>query len=173
VFTIYHHYLIRFVQSPSSSSNLPLEVRYSLLVRVLTAGLTWPIPTPPPYNPEDSLFEPPQKLYDRYTSGQSTAAQYQHLFDWENDVRMGFSQSRRVGKTTGAEREVISAFMEDEPGEREKKLNDEMERDAGSPEEWEEDGIVDRDGSATKLHPYDPRAVEFRERFRTWCVDAR
>ena len=44
-----------------------------------------------------------------------------------------------MGKTTGEEREVISAFMEDEPGEREKRLRDEVERDVGMLEEWDEE----------------------------------
>ena len=98
MFTIYHHYLIRFVQSPSPSSNLSLEVRYSLLVRVLTAGLTYPIPTPPRHDPEDSLFELRQKLYDRYSSGQITAAQYHRLFDSENDERMGLRERPESGQ---------------------------------------------------------------------------
>ena len=72
-----------------------------------------------------------------------------------------------MDKTTGGQREV-SGFMEDESRKREKPLSDEVEREMGMLEQWDEDGIVDRDGNATKLHPYDPRAVEFRERFRTW-----
>jgi hypothetical protein len=35
-------------------------------------------------------------------------------------------------------------------------------------EHRDQDGIVEIGGNATKLHPCDPRAVEFRERFRTW-----
>jgi hypothetical protein len=73
-----------------------------------------------------------------------------------------------VGKTTGEEREVISAFVEDEPGEREKRLRDEVESGVRVLRTSDEEEIVDRDGSAAKLHPNDPRAVEFRERFRTW-----
>lgn len=168
MFAIYHHYLILFVQSESPPSNLPLEVRYSLFLRVLAAGLTCSVPPPPRYDPEGSLFELPQKLYDRYASGQIAAAQYHCLFDSENNERIGLRNRRKVDKTTGEESEDISGFMEDEPREREKTLSDEVEGDVGTLEQWDEDGIVDRDGNATMLHPYDPRAVEFRERFRTW-----
>lgn len=41
----------------------------------------------------------------------------------------------------------------------------EVERGVGVLQASDEEVIVDRDGSAAKLHQYDPRAVEFRERF--------
>jgi hypothetical protein len=90
------------------------------------------------------------------------------LLDREYEERMGMRETRRVGKMTGEEREVIVAFVEDEPGEREKKLREQVERDVGMLEEWDEEGIVDHSGRATPLHEHDRRAVEFRERLRTW-----
>ncbi|GFZ43636.1 hypothetical protein JCM24511_01356 [Saitozyma sp. JCM 24511] len=165
-FAIYHHYLIRFVQSPSPPSNLPLEVRHSLFMRVLTAGLTYPIPTPPKFDSDDPLLELRQTLYNRYVVGQITAAQYHRLLDSEYEERMGMRETRRVGKMTGEEREVIAAFAE--PEEREQRLREEVERDVGMLREWDEEGIVDKDGNAIRLHLHDRRAVEFRERLRTW-----
>jgi hypothetical protein len=155
VFAIYHHYLIRFVQSPPPSSNLPLEVRYSLFLRVLAAGLTCPIPTLPGHDPEDSLSELPQELYDPHASNEIAAVQ---------DDRYFLRERRRVEKTTAGQREVL----EDEARKRETALSDDVHREMEMLEEWEQDGIVGRGGNATRLHPCDPRAVEFRERFRTW-----
>jgi hypothetical protein len=135
-------------------------------MRVLTAGLTYPIPTPPKFDSDDPLLELRQTLYNRYVIGQITAAQYHRLLDSEYEERMGMRETRRVGKMTGEEREVIAAFAE--PEEREQRLREEVERDVGMLREWDEEGIVDKDGNAIQLHLHDRRAVEFRERLRTW-----
>jgi hypothetical protein len=63
---------------------------------------------------------------------------------------------------------VILAFVEEDQGEREERLRKEIEGDVGTNPNYDEDGIVDRDGNVILLHRMDRRAVEFRERLRTW-----
>jgi hypothetical protein len=71
------------------------------------AGLTCPIPTLPRHDPEDSLSELPQELYDQYASNEIAAVQGDRLFDSEIDERMGLRETRSVDKTTGGQREVM------------------------------------------------------------------
>ena len=77
-------------------------------------------------------------------------------------------QRRRVGKMTEDEANVIDAFVEEAPGEREARLREQVEDNVGAVEPWKDEGIMGKYGEVTMLHPMDRRAVEFRERMRTW-----
>jgi hypothetical protein len=75
---------------------------------------------------------------------------------------------RHVGMIQDEVRESIGLFA-CEPEEREKMLRDQVERGAGPPQEDESaEGILNSDGSPKRLDVGDPRAIEFRERLRTW-----
>lgn len=62
---------------------------------------------------------------------------------------------------------VIDAFVEDEPGEREARLREQIEG-VVTPLDQLEEGLLDKNGKEIMLHPMDRRAIEFRERMRTW-----
>ncbi len=103
-----------------------------------------------------------------YEIGQLNATQYHHLVDRHYEELNGMQQRQRVGKIRSEQLEVIDAFV-DEDGDREERLRKEIEGDLGMNPEYE-DGIVDKYGRVIMLHPADRRAVEFRERLRTWWV---
>ena len=168
VFAIYTHYLIRFVQTPSPQSELPLEKRNELFHRILHIGLAYPIPLRPTNPDDDPDVELEQKLYEQYETGQVSVAGYHHLRDREYEHIHGMQVKRRVGKMTEEDRGVIEAFVEEEPGEREERLREQVERDVGEADVNAEGGIVGEDGKTMMLHPMDRRAVEFRERLRPW-----
>lgn len=124
-----------------------------------------------PLNPSsDPSVEHEKALYSLYETGQVSAAQYHHLKDREYEEIHGMRSPlrRRVGKATTEETDVISAFVEEVPGERESRLRGQVQRDLGAPDEWDDEGISGKDGEVIMLHHMDRRAVEFRERMRTW-----
>ena len=66
------------------------------------------------------------------------------------------------------EQDVIASFVEEESGERETRLRKQIEGDVKLVDDLEDEGILNRDGQVVMLHFMDRRAVEFRERLRTW-----
>ncbi|KAK4685996.1 hypothetical protein P7C73_g4139, partial [Tremellales sp. Uapishka_1] len=160
VFAIYHHYLIRHVQTPSPTSDLSLELRNSLFLKVLQAGLFYPTPT---------ISAEPTADERLYRSGHITAAELHHRRDGDYETSVGMQSRARVGKLDDGDIAVIQAFAGGE-AEREKRLTDEIEDDVGIREgaSWNPDGITDREGNIKALHFWDRRAVDFRERMRTW-----
>ena len=170
VFAIYTQYLIRFVQSFSSKSNLSMEVRNALVHRVYQTGLTYLVPNLTPNPSGDPKLEIQRHLYSLYETGQITAAQYHHMKDREYEEIHGMRLRPRIGKLTEEDTGVIDAFVEAEPGEREARLRAQVEVDVGVGEFSDEEGITGRDGKVLMLHRMDRRAVEFRERLRTWFV---
>lgn len=171
-FSIYQHYLIHLIQAPCPPSTLPLASRHRLLVKVLQAGLEYTEPSYPVDNPDDPdpLFSMKQDLYASYMGGTITKAQYHHLLDREYEQSIGIQERGRVAKMTKAERRVIDAFVEDKEGDREKRLRAQVEGNVGKEIEPELEGVFDKDGNVRKLHSWDKRAIEFRERLRTWLV---
>lgn len=171
VFAIYTSYLIKYVQTPSPPSTLPLEKRNELFHKVLRSDLAYSKPTRPRFKDDDGPEKQMEKeLFKLYELGQITPAQYHHLNDRRYEEMHGMQVRQRVAKLTEDEKDVITAFVEDEPGEREERLRDQIEKDVGfGQDDWDGDeGIIDRAGRVIKLHPMDRRAVEFRERLRTW-----
>jgi hypothetical protein len=168
VFSFYMTYLIRLVQRPAPPSTLPLDRRNALFRKVLAADLTYPRPSRPRSKPGDVERELEREMYRMYERGHVTASEYHHVVDRHYEERHGIRERRRVGKMSEVQKEVIAAFVEEDQGEREERLRKEIEGDVGTNPNYDEDGIVDRDGNVILLHRMDRRAVEFRERLRTW-----
>jgi hypothetical protein len=133
VFAIYQHYLIRLIQAPCPPSTLPLATRHQLLIKVLQAGLEYPEPAYPaddPSNP-DPLFPMKKDMYARYRAGALSKAAYHHELDAEYERSIGIQESRRVARMTKGEREVIDAFVEENEGDRERRLREQIEGNVG------------------------------------------
>ena len=168
VFAIYTSYLIRWVQAPGPPSTLPIETRNELFRRVLNSDLSYPLPRRPSIS-DDPDKQMDYELYKLYESGHLTLAQYHHAKDKRYEEMYGMQSRRRVGKMSEREKEVIEAFVEEEPGEREQRLRDQIEKDVGWAQRgMEDEQIINLEGKTVPLHPMDRRAVEFRERLRTW-----
>lgn len=171
VFSTYLTYLIRFVQRPTPSSLSP-EKREELFRKILTADLAFERPTRPPPIPGDLDREFERKLWEEYELGHITAAEWHHIQDREYEALHGINERfmrRRVGKMTVREREVLDAFVEDSEGDRDERLRKEIERDAGQGwDDFDDERLVGRRGEIRMLHQMDRRAVDFRERLRTW-----
>ncbi|WVQ79387.1 hypothetical protein IAT38_001484 [Cryptococcus sp. DSM 104549] len=177
LFSIYHAYLSSFVQRPSEPSSLTDQVRTKLFLDVLHSGLRYP--TPPRGVVDRSRdvtgggAESPrgaetERAEEDYQKGFISVAELYHVRDRAYEETVGLRERRRVGKMTHAERGVISAFVEEDEGDRERRLREQVEGDVQPPEEeWGYEGIV-QDGEVVRLHPWDRRAIEFRERLRTW-----
>jgi hypothetical protein len=174
LFSIHMSNLIRHVQTPAPPSTLPLEARNALFRRVLRSGLSYPVPSRPDFRgageDPDRLME--KVLWERYENGEWSKEEYWHAKDAEYERRHGLKEGkRRVGKLTESEKEVIQSFVEEIPGERDERLRKEIEGDVGlGIDDFDENGIYDRNGEVVRLHPMDRRAVEFRERLRSWYV---
>ncbi len=146
---------------------MSLESRNALYQRILHIGLAYPIPERPLNPSDDPDAEHQREIYNLYASGQITVPQYHHLKDREYEEVHGIQSKRRVGKMTVDETGVIDAFVEDEPGEREARLREQIEG-VVTPLDQLEEGLLDKNGKEIMLHPMDRRAIEFRERMRTW-----
>ena len=109
------------------------------------------------------------ELWRLYESGHLTKGQYHHAKDKRYETMHGMQVSRRVGKMTEGQKDLIEAFVEENEGEREQRLKHQIEKDVGFGHEDDfQEGLVDDAGRVLQLHPMDRRAVEFRERLRTW-----
>ena len=76
---------------------------------------------------------------------------------------------QRVGSIAVEERKVIKSSVEEEESKEGLGPPEQMRKDTGEDKEvWREKGIVGKFGNAVMLHQSDARAVEFRERMRTW-----
>ncbi|WWD20201.1 hypothetical protein CI109_104677 [Kwoniella shandongensis] len=187
LFSIYTLYLTSYVQKPTPPSSLPITTRTNLFLKVLHSGLTYPVP------PKGVISHPNgngnghgngdadadadvreaeiEQAEEDFQKGLISVAELYHIRDREYEESVGMRERRRVGKMTEGEKDVITAFVEDEEGEREKKLRDEIEGNVlpnGNRDKWGYEGIADDDGKIIKLHPWDKRAIDFRERLRTW-----
>jgi len=174
VFSIYTTYLIRFVQASSPPSALSPEKRNELLRKIITADLAYERPIRPRPIPGDLDRDFERKLWEEYELGHITAAEWHHIQDREYEALHGINErfmQRRVGKMTVREREVLDAFVEESEGDRDERLRKEIERDVGQGwDDFDDEGIIGREGEIRMLHQMDQRAVEFRERLRTWSV---
>nr|WVH01958.1 uracil phosphoribosyltransferase [Naematelia aurantialba] len=171
LFAVYTAYLIRFVQGAAPTPLLTFETRNELFMRILRIDLALPMPTRPAPDEDESMH----RLFALYAVGQISAATYHHARDAEYEDMHGMGawaglRRRRVGRMTPIERQVISAFVEETPGDREDRLRKEVEHEVGAG--WDdfddETSLVDKQGRIVMLHPMDRRAVEFRESLRTW-----
>ncbi|WVR08179.1 hypothetical protein IAU60_005225 [Kwoniella sp. DSM 27419] len=179
LFSIYMTYLIRYVQAPSPASNLPISARTVLFLRVLHSNLAYPVPSRglgAPDRGDDENHGGERDAYvDRaerdFQKGFISVAELHHAKESEYEESVGMRERRRVGRMTPEERGTIDAFVEEEEGERERRLRREIEQDVrpnGERKEWAYEGVMDDQGRIIKLHPWDKRAIEFRERLRTW-----
>ena len=173
VFAIYHYHLIHFVQAPAPPSELPLDIRNALFQKVLHAGLSHPqVPSrllDPSYR-NDSYFAHAENMYE---AGLMSAKDLHHARDHEYEDSMGIGRPRRrVGRITQEDKNVIDSFVEEHEGDRERRLRQQIEADAMGikDDEEEEQALEDAYGNPIMLHAHDRRAVEFRERLRTWSV---
>jgi len=170
VFAIYHYYLIHFVQAPAPPSELPLEIRNALFQKVLHAGLAYPeVPTrslDQAYG-EDGYFEHAERMYG---AGLMSAKELHHARDHEYEDAMGIGRPRRrVGRISQEDKNTIESFVEENEGDRERRLRQQIEGDTmGLENEEVETPLEDAYGNRVMLHAHDRRAVEFRERLRTW-----
>ena len=182
LFAVYMAYLIRYVQTRGPGSDLPLETRNQLFLRILHTGLSYPVrPTPlrhlsesrdHPFVDTDALSE--RDVYfanakQAWRSGLISNAQLYRAADREYEEKVGIRRRYRVGEIPEPTEKAISAFDMDSK-EREQMLREEIEQDVGIRGLDDPEGIVDSDGRPRVLHSYDRRAVEFRERLRTWWV---
>jgi hypothetical protein len=163
-------YLVRLVQKPSPPTKLPLERRNELFRKVLRSDLSYGPPTRPRPIEGNVEREMEREIFKMYELGQVTASEYQHIKDRHYEELHGMQFRRRVGKMTEKDKAIIEAFVEESEGDREERLRKEIEGEVGVNPDYDEDGIVDRNGETIKLHHMDRRAVEFRERLRTWSV---
>jgi hypothetical protein len=139
---------------------------------VLRSDLSYPIPVRPVFKSTDS--DPggvnARVLWGRYEAGELTKEEYWHMKDGAYEVMYGMREGRRrVGKLTEGERRVIDDFVEESPGDRDERLRKEIEGDVGEGmDDFPVEGLYDKQGELIRLHHMDRRAVEFRERLRTW-----
>ncbi|WWC92942.1 uncharacterized protein L201_007905 [Kwoniella dendrophila CBS 6074] len=179
LFSIYTSYLIKYVQTPSPPSDLPNLERKKLFLRVLHSNLIYPIPSkglPIEYNLQEN--EGGERNYEvelaekDFQKGLISVAELHHIKNKEYEQSIGIQEKPgRVGKMNSIEKNVINSFVEEYPGEREKRLKSQIENDVlpnDLKKEWGYEGIIDDDDNIIKLHPWDKRAIEFRERLRTW-----
>lgn len=171
VFAIYHYYLIHHVQAPAPPSELPLDIRFSLFHKVLHAGLSTRAPELPTLSSsygQDGYFANAQQ---QYQAGHISLAELRHAKDHEYEDSVGIGRPRRrVGEITEADRSVLDAFVEENEGDRERRLRREIETGETGMERAEQESLEDSYGNPIMLHAHDRRAVEFRERMRTWYV---
>ncbi|WVO13818.1 hypothetical protein L204_101441 [Cryptococcus depauperatus] len=172
LFAVYMSFLSNFVQKPSPPSNLTDEVRTRLIQRVFHSGLRYSRPLKGIRAHDSDTDQERDAIIEQaeadYQQGLISVAELYHIQDREYEETIGMQERRRVGKMTQAEIGVINAFVEEEEGDREKMLRKQIEEDVEPPEEeWGYEGII-KDGEIFKLHPWDRRAIEFRERLRTW-----
>lgn len=119
---------------------------------------------------EDGYFANAQRAYG---AGLISADQLHHARDHEYEDSVGLGRPRRrVGKMLEEDKKVIDSFIEEKEGDRDRRLKRQIEADTmGLEDDDEEDGsgpLEDAYGNAIMLHAQDRRAVEFRERLRTW-----
>jgi hypothetical protein len=172
VFAIYHYYLTHFVQTPAPPSELPLEIRNALLQKCLHAGLAHPqVPSRFLYDSQndDAYVENAERMYD---AGLLSARELHHARDHEYEDAMGVGRPRRrVGKMLEADKKVVDAFVEENEGDRDRRLRQQIESDTMEIDNGDDaDRLEDAYGNPVMLHANDRRAVEFRERLRTWYV---
>ena len=170
VFAIYHYYLVHFVQAPAPPSELPLEIRNALFQKVLHAGLAYPqVPSRllDQSFREDGYFEHAERMYDAVLM---SAKELHHARDHEYEDAMGIGRPRRrVGRISQEDKNVIESFVEENEGDRKRRLRQQIEADTmGVNDEEVTQPLEDSDGNSVMLHAHDRRAVEFRERLRTW-----
>jgi hypothetical protein len=105
-----------------------------------------------------------------YGAGLMTAKELHHARDHEYEDAMGIGRPRRrVGRISQEDRNVIESFVEENEGDRERRLRQQIEGDTmGLESEEAETPLEDAYGNRVMLHAHDRRAVEFRERLRTW-----
>lgn len=107
-----------------------------------------------------------------FSKGLISVAELHHIKNKKYEESIGIRERRNgVGKLNREDRNVIDQFVEEFPGQREQKLKDQIENDILPNEdrkEWGYEGIIDEEDNIVKLHPWDKRAIEFRERLRTW-----
>lgn len=173
VFAIYHYYLIHHVQAPAPPSELPLDIRNALFHKVLNSGLSFTVPTEGhPFGSAeegDAYFKNAQEMYE---AGHMTVQELSHAKDHEYRDSVGIGRARRrVGKLAEEDKSVLDAFVEEHEGDREKRLRAQIESgEMGNEEEPETEVLEDSYGNSIMLNSHDRRAVEFRERLRTWYV---
>lgn len=167
VFAMYHYYLVHHVQAPAPPSDLPLDLRNALFNKVLHAGLSFPAFETPSFV---SSFHDTGYFgdHDQYESMSPTSTKKVREREYEESV--GIRQRRRVGKLGEEERSVLDAFIEENEGDRNKRLKREIETGLTEAQENEQDkeSLEDSYGNPIMLHSHDRRAIEFRERLRTW-----
>lgn len=168
---MYHYYLIHHVQAPAPPSDLPLDIRFSLFHKVLHAGLSTRAPERPGLDSPgdgDGYFANAQELHK---AGHISLSELRHAKDHEYEDAVGIGRPRRrVGRLTEADRSVLDAFVEENEGDREKRLRREIETGTTGDERQDQELLEDSYGNPIMLHALDRRAVEFRERLRTWYV---
>lgn len=105
-----------------------------------------------------------------YDAGLMSAKELHHARDHEYEVAMGIGRPRRrVGRISQEDKNVIESFVEENEGDRERRLRQQIEADAMNVGDGEEEQpLEDADGNSVMLRAHDRRAVEFRERLRTW-----
>lgn len=176
VFAIYHYYLITHVQAPAPPSELPLDIRNSLFHKVLNSGLSFNVPHEgPSYGSPSGGDEYFKNAKEMYEAGHISVQELSHAKDHEYRDSVGIGRARRrVGKMKEEDKSVLDSFVEENEGDREKRLRAQIEGgDIGNEEEPEPEALEeDSYGNSIMLHSHDRRAVEFRERLRTWQVSS-
>ncbi|WRT69556.1 uncharacterized protein IL334_006543 [Kwoniella shivajii] len=184
LFAIYTSHLISRVQTPSPPSTLPISERTKLFLRVIHSGLTYPVPprgiTKHAHDhAEDGDGIQEGEFRDAYVErgeedsqkGLISVADLHHIKEREYEESIGIRERKRVGKLSKQEENTINCFVENKQGEREEKLRDQIENQVlpnTDNEEWGYEGIINENNELVHLHHWDKRAIDFRERLRTW-----
>ncbi|WWC73569.1 uncharacterized protein I206_107541 [Kwoniella pini CBS 10737] len=172
-FSIYYAYLIKYVQKPAPISNLPISERTNLFLKVVHSNLIYPIPIKGIENYEDlkeeRIFEI-EKAEENFQKGLISINELYHIKNKEYEESIGIQEKKRIGKLDYKEKELIQSFVEEYKGQREEKLKSQIENSILPNKQWGYEGIIDEkdDKKIVKLHSWDKRAIDFRERLRTW-----
>lgn len=118
---------------------------------------------------DDAYFKNAREMYE---AGHISVQELNHAKDHEYRDSVGIGRARRrVGKLAEEDKSVLDSFVEVNEGDREKRLRAQIENpEIGNREEPELEVLEDSSGNSIMLNSHDRRAVEFRERLRTWQV---
>jgi hypothetical protein len=110
-----------------------------------------------------------------YEAGHISVQALSHAKDHEYRDSLGIGRPRRrVGKITEEDKSILDSFVEENEGDREQRLRAQIESgEIGNEEQPETEVLEDSYGNSIMLNSHDRRAVEFRERLRTWYVPSR
>lgn len=147
VFAIYHLYLSRKIQPPAPGSVLPPDALSDMFLRCLHAGLAVTAPL-------------------ARTRAYSAPGSWPEV---RNGIDAVLAQTKSNGESAGKKVGLGVPSSTNSTTRRRLTRLDSTSLQPYDPDE-DVDPLFDTDGRPRVLASDDPRAVEFREQLRTWCV---